>query len=151
MAAAVAALALPYLSIRYLERGSRTWRSAPGAAFEDFDRARRLNPLSPAADLRAGTIAVSLGRLGRARSEFRDSIRIEDTGYARLELALIAAHGRRWGEARSEIARAARLNARDFFVAEARSRILRRQRVDPGAFNRRALALTRSRFTTPTR
>jgi O-antigen ligase len=104
VAAAVAAavlafcsLAASWLSVRELEAGLATWRSAPSEADAHFDRARRLNPLTDAPDVAAGVVAGRRGRLAEMRRAFERALeRNPSSWYSHLELALVdAAEGRR--------------------------------------------------------
>ena len=147
--AAAVALGPAYLATRYDDRAARTWTANPQAAFRDLDRASGLAPLSARPELRAGTLAVDLGELGRARRHFRDSLDREDTWYAHLSLALIASHQGRKQEASREIQIALTLNREDPFVSEAFTRVRRGRKLDPAAFNQDIEELNRDRFTRP--
>ncbi|HEU0023838.1 MAG TPA: O-antigen ligase family protein [Thermoleophilaceae bacterium] len=147
--AAAVALGPAYLATRYDDRAARTWTANPQAAFRDLDRASGLAPLSARPELRAGTLAVDLGELGRARRHFQDSLDREDTWYAHLSLALIASHQGRKQEASREIRIALTLNREDPFVSEAFTRVRRGRKLDPAAFNQDIEELNRDRFTRP--
>jgi tetratricopeptide (TPR) repeat protein len=149
LVAAAAALGPAYLSTRYEERAARTWTADAGAALRDLDRAADLNPLSSRPLLRAGTLAVDLGRLGAARRYFERSLEREDTWYARFELALIASSEGRQREARRQIAIARALNREDLLVSDAARRIRDNRRAGPRAFNRQITEMNRDRFTRP--
>ena len=147
--AAAIAVGPAYLATRYDDRAARTWTANPAAAFRDLDRASGLAPLSARPELRAGTLAVDLGELGRARRHFRESLEREDTWYAHLSLALIASQQGRKQEASREIRIALTLNREDPFVSEAFTRVRRGRKLDPAAFNRDIEELNRDRFTRP--
>jgi tetratricopeptide (TPR) repeat protein len=138
-----------YLATRYDDRAARTWTANPAAAFRDLDRASDLAPLSARPELRAGTLAVDLDQLGRARRHFEASLDREDTWYAHLSLALIASQEGKKAQARREIEIALTLNREDRFVSEAFRRIRRGRRLDPAAFNKDIEELNRDRFTRP--
>jgi O-antigen ligase len=149
LAAGLVAVAPAYLSSRYDDRGARTWTANPRAAFDDLERASDLAPLSSRPELRAGTLAVDLGRLELAREHFERALEREDTWYAHTSLALIASSQGQRAEARREIGIAHALNREDRFVSEALRRIRRGRKLDPEAFNRDIEELNRDRFTRP--
>lgn len=149
LVAAAVAVGPAYLATRYDDRAARTWTAYPEAAFADLDRASGLAPLSARPELRAGTLAVDLDQLDRARRHFRDSLEREDTWYAHLSLALIASRQGRNRQAAREIRIARSLNGEDRFVSEASRTIRRGRRLDPAAFNRDIEELNRDRFTRP--
>ena len=132
---AVAALAIQYLALRYFERAGRLGAADPAAAFADLDRAADLNPLWVQPHLRAGALAVRVGDPARARVAFGKALDIEGSWYAHLELALLDSQVGRFRSAGRQLELATRLNASDEFLAEARRRIRRRERIDPAAFN----------------
>ncbi len=134
--AAVGSLALPYAAQRQYERGVASGVGDLRRTYGALDNAASLNPLRPDPHLRAGLVAVAAGDPGRARSEFRRSLHVEDNWYAHLELALLDSQAGRFRSARAEIARAQTLNAEDRFLAEAAARIRGRRRIDPAQFNR---------------
>jgi tetratricopeptide (TPR) repeat protein len=137
-AAACAALALPYVSLRYLER-ARAESSQPAAAYRDLDRAAALDPLSVDPALSKGVIAVQAGQPRRARAAFREALTVEEHWLPHFELALLDASRRRFAAARGELARAERLNAMDPIVEDVGKRVARRERIDPAAINRSVL------------
>jgi hypothetical protein len=149
LVAALVAVGPAYLASRYDDRGARIWTADPDAAFDDLERASDLAPLSSRPELRAGTLAVDLGRLTLARRHFERALEREDTWYAHASLALIASSERKKTEARREIRIARTLNREDRFVSEALRRIRRGQRLNPEAFNRDIEKLNRDRFTRP--
>lgn len=71
--AAVLAVSLvpPYLSERYTNNAYRNWRSDPGRAFADLDRARSLNPFAEEPWLAEGAIARELGDAERELEALR--------------------------------------------------------------------------------
>jgi tetratricopeptide (TPR) repeat protein len=138
-----------YLASRYDDRGARIWTANPRAAFDDLERASDLAPLSSRPELRAGTLAVDLGRLELARAHFERALEREDTWYAHASLALIASNQGRNAEARREIGIAHGLNREDRFVSESLRKIRNGKKLDPEAFNRDIEELNRDRFTRP--
>jgi tetratricopeptide (TPR) repeat protein len=149
LAGGLVAVAPAYLASRYDDRGARTWTANPEAAFDDLERASDLAPLSSRPELRAGTLAVDLGRLALAREHFERALEREDTWYAHMSVALIASSEGRGAEARREIGIAHAQNREDRFVSEALRRIRRGQKLDPEVFNRDIEELNRDRFTRP--
>lgn len=112
-----AAFAAPWIAELDIDRASKGWTSDPDGALERLDRARALNPLSPKADLVAGTIALRLGRLNEADMRFRRAHAREPVdAYALLELGLIAAERDDRGRATAMLVRAVRLSPRDEIV-----------------------------------
>ncbi len=66
-----ATLIPPFLSERYTNHASDSWRLDPARAYADLDRARTLNPLSEEPWLVEGAIAREAGVGGRAIEAFR--------------------------------------------------------------------------------
>ncbi len=132
---AAIALAAPYLSLVSINRAFSVFRANPQQAYRDLEVARKLDPLSVNPLTSEGTIALYAGDLDRAQTWFERSVRKEDDWYPRLELALIAAKQGRFAVARQQLAAAARLDADDPLIADARSLIDRRRRIDPYTFN----------------
>lgn len=64
----------PFLSERYVEDAYDVWRSDPGRAYSDLDRARSLNRLSVEPWLAEGAIARASGDRQRAINAFREGI-----------------------------------------------------------------------------
>jgi hypothetical protein len=64
----------PFLSQRYVNDAYDVWRSDPGRAYADLDRARSLNPLSVDPILAEGAIARANGDRARAIHAFGDAI-----------------------------------------------------------------------------
>jgi O-antigen ligase len=147
-AAALVALVPPYLSQRYVGQALSGWKVDSAGSFRDLNRAAALNPLSSVPRMTEGTIAVSLGRDGRARRSFGQALEIEQLWYPHMELALLDAQAGRFRLARREISAASRLSRKDPFIAEARGLILARSGVDARAFNLAMESQIRNTFTT---
>ena len=145
-AAAAAGLALPYVSLRYLERGRDAWTAAPAAAFADIERAQDWNPLATQPLLSEGLLALELGDNDRAGATFREVLDKEESWVAYFELALIEASERRWTPAERLLERASALNERDPLIVDARRRITERQDIVPAEINREVLSLSLHRF-----
>ena len=79
----------PWLSARYVDSASRSWRSSPSQAYRMLDRARAFNRLSDQPDLIAGTIAERRRDYGRMKVAFTRALERNHAGwYARLELGI---------------------------------------------------------------
>jgi hypothetical protein len=137
-AVAAASLVLPYASLRYVERARSEWNN-PTAAYRDLDRAAALNSISVEPTLTEGIIAVQAGQSWRARAAFENTLGIEEHWLPHFELALLTASEGRFDAARRELARAERLNAMDPMIEDVRSRVERKERIDPAAINRSIL------------
>jgi hypothetical protein len=146
---AIVAMALPHLASRWTDRAFAGFRADPEQAYADLERARSANPLDPNGWVSEGTIAMALGDEPRSIRAFRRSLDVEDTWYARMELAVLAAHEGRFPAARREIRAAARMNGVDPAVGDARRLIAGRRRINPLGFNTRVVERARSYFTRP--
>jgi len=98
-------------------------------------RAARWNPVSPAAAINQGALALQLGEYKRATRSFNRALERETNWVPYLELALIQAHSGRFGPAGRLLDRAAALDANDPVIADARAKISHHVRLDPGAVN----------------
>jgi hypothetical protein len=125
--AAIASLALPWISARLTDNAADGWPADPEGAISELDTARELNPLSARPDLVAGTIAIRDDRPQQARAAFARASEREPTNwYALLELgSLDIAAGRR-GEGIAWLRDARSLNPAEPLIAAA----LRRARSD---------------------
>ena len=140
--AALFTLGASWMSVRYLDRANAEWRLSPKHAFRDLDRADNFNPLTPTPRLTEGSISIQLSRPARARTAFEAALDREDNWYSWFELALLDAQAGRFARAKTEIAKAAKLNASDPFVIEARRQIAARNHIDPASFNGQVRGLT---------
>lgn len=137
LVAALASLALPWLSAREVERAADVWRSDPDDAYASLERARWLNPLSARPDLFAGAIAMREEDYDRAEAAFGRALeRNEDDWYAELELALVAALEGRVDEALTRLDRAEALNPGEEAVEVVRAGIASGEPVDPRVIDR---------------
>jgi tetratricopeptide (TPR) repeat protein len=139
--AALVALALPYLSSRYVDSALHRARSDPAGAGRDLDRAASLDPLSPDPRYAAAGIALDRSRFADARRAFEQALDVEDGWYPHFGLALLDARAGRFASARSEIGRARALNPLDPLVVKAADLIAKGKRIDPRAVDRKTLAL----------
>ncbi|MEA2124257.1 MAG: hypothetical protein QOI80_1039 [Solirubrobacteraceae bacterium] len=124
--AALAFLSLlgPWLSLRYRDRASNTWRTNVATAYRDLDRAAGLDPLSPQPYVLQGVIALSNGDVVKAQDGFRRALDREDQWLPHFALGAIAADAGDRALARRELEAAARLNVRDTFLPEVSKRVL---------------------------
>lgn len=140
--AALAALALgaPWLSRMQVQSAARAWTASPATAYARLRDAARLNPLSAEPSLIAGTIALRLHELDRARRQFTLALgRSPGNAYATLELGAIAST-RGQAEAALRLLRGAvALAPRSVLAREALARARRGERVDITDLNRSIL------------
>jgi hypothetical protein len=131
-----AAVALPWLSFAYRQAGARAWRTDPTGAYQRFELAADLDPLSADALVVEGSVAIRLRDFARAREAFERALDREPKNwYAHLELALIAGRLGDYAEARVQIDRARALNPLDPGVVKAAELIERRAPIDPDEVN----------------
>lgn len=87
--AASASFGAPWLSARYVENASRSWRAQPDEAYRMLDRARSLDRLSDKPDVIAGTIAGRRRDFERMKSAFGRALERDDTNwYSWFELGV---------------------------------------------------------------
>jgi O-antigen ligase len=135
--AAIASLALPWLSQLEVESAARVWTRAPQSAYSRLDEAARLDPLSDEAYLVAGSIALRYGDLVHAGHEFSLALaRTHGDAYATLELGAIASAQGRRPQALALLARATRLNPRDTLARQALRLVQGGHRVNVEELNR---------------
>jgi tetratricopeptide (TPR) repeat protein len=148
--AAVAVLAasylLPWLAELEIDRAAETWRADPDGAFRRLERAEDLNPLAARPALTAGTIALRVGRMEKARQEFAEALEREPRNvYALLELGAIAAvQGDRRAALRL-VGRANSLSPRDEDLRDALRRLEENRPLALSGLNKRILERARSR------
>ena len=137
-------LGAPWLSERWSDQASRSWRSDPAKALDLVDRAAAANPLNSRPYLVGGIILVRIDDLPRARAEFEKAMaRQPRSFYAALELGAIASE---FGQKRAALAwleRARRASPKDPVVLYALDRVRRGQRVTPSDINDRIVRRTR--------
>ena len=140
MAAAVS-LAAPWLRTLEVQSAATIWTRSPSTAYARLHDAGRLDPLSDEADLVAGSIALRLSELPLAAHSFELALgRTPGDAYATLELGAIASSKGERAKAIALLARAVRLNRRDFLARQALATARAGQRVDVRALNRAILA-----------
>ncbi len=138
--AAVASLALPWLSQLEVESAARIWTKAPQSAYARLRDAADLNPLSDEASLVAGSIALRYGELTRADREFAHALARTPGGvYATLERGAIASAGGRRAAAIALLERALRLDPRETLAEQALATTRAGHRVNIAALNRSIL------------
>jgi hypothetical protein len=140
--AALAALALtaPWLSRMEVQSAARVWRTSPATAYARLDQAASLNPLSAEPNLIAGTIALRLNELGRARTQFQLALqRAPGDAYATLELGAIASSRGEAALGLRLLRRAAALNPRSALTEQALAGARRRERINIVDLNRSIL------------
>jgi len=127
---AAGSLVAPWLSLRYRERASDAWRTAPGQAYVDLDRAAGIDPLSVDAPILQGVIALTRGELIPARAGFTEALTREEDWLAHFGLAVVAAAEGDEVTAREEIRVARSLNDIDPQLREVSKRVLAGGEVD---------------------
>jgi tetratricopeptide (TPR) repeat protein len=138
--AATASLAAPWLSQLELQSAARIWTSAPQTAYARLHEAAQLNPLSDAAYLLAGSIALRYGELERAEREFALALeRSSDDAYATLERGAIASAKGERAVALRLLQRAVRLDPREPLTSQTLEQVRAGQRVSIEALNRSIL------------
>jgi O-antigen ligase len=138
--AAVASLALPWLSQLEVESAARIWTKAPQSAYARLRDAADLNPLSDEASLVAGSIALRYGELTRADREFAHALARTPGGvYATLERGAIASAGGRRAAAIALLERALRLDPRETLAEQALATTRAGHRVNIAVLNRSIL------------
>jgi O-antigen ligase len=148
--AAVAVLAvsylLPWLAELEIDRAAETWRADPDGAFRRLERAEDLNPLAARPALTAGTIALRVGRVEKARQEFAEALEREPRNvYALLELGAIAAVRGDRRAALGLVGRANSLSPRDDDLRDALRRLEENRPLVLRGLNERILERARSR------
>jgi O-antigen ligase len=117
-ALAALSLLLPWLSLRYQDRATSEWRTNPGVAYRDLDRAAALNFLSPEPEELRGVIGLSGGDLVAAERGFRRALDREERWLPHFGLGAAAAALRDERRADAEFAEARRLNRADPVLPE---------------------------------
>jgi hypothetical protein len=147
VAALAASFVLPWWSATLQERAARTWGSSPTSAFQDLNRARQLNPLSPDPDLLEGAIASRRDQLGRMDRAFRRALDRDDRlWYAHFELALAEAATGKRRAALAQLGQARRLDPREDAIGKVRSLVLGAKLIDRAAIDRIFLERVRGRI-----
>jgi O-antigen ligase len=133
-------LGLPWLSRMEVESAAKAWTQRPSSAYAQLHQAAEINPLSAEPNLIAGTIALRLRQLDRARVEFERAVsRLPGNAYATLELGAIASSRGHAEEALRLLERAAFLSPRNELTKQALETARKGERVDVEALNRSIL------------
>ncbi|MDT4940891.1 MAG: hypothetical protein QOJ34_980 [Pseudonocardiales bacterium] len=147
--AAAVPLAVGWLSSREVDSALAGWRNSPAASVSMLNRAASLNPFSDRPYLLAAAIAGRVGDRGAMAVELQRADQRSDANwYTHLLLAIVAADGHRWAQARNQVKLAARLNPREETIRAAALAIARKRPLDlqhvNDAFLSRAQHLVRS-------
>ena len=133
----------PWLSARYVDSASRSWRSAPAQAYRMLDRARALDPLSDQPDLIAGTIAERRHDYRRMKVAFTRALARNHAGwYARLELGIAEYLTGNRSAALDQLERARVLDPREPVIRLVLRRVRARAAIDLSAIDRAFLERT---------
>ena len=123
-AAAIVALAFPYLSVREVSIADDEQAANPAAALRDFTRAADLNPLNAIPGRLAGAVALTSGEYKVAAQRFRQSIDREPGGwFAWLGAGLAASATGDRAAARHDYQVAFSINTRQPAIREALARV----------------------------
>lgn len=138
--AGAASLLAPWFSQLQLQNAAKIWPTAPRKAYAELDDAARLNPLSDAPYLLAGSIALRFGDLARADHEFSLALgRNSDDAYATLERGAIASARGEQKLALALLQRTARLSPHDELIHEVLMSVRKGERVSIDELNRSIL------------
>jgi hypothetical protein len=134
---ASASYGAPWLSVRYVDRASTSWRSSPEQAYQMLDRARSINPLSETPDLIAGTIAGRKRDYPRMKKAYARALKRNPSDwYALFELGMAEYLTRNRRSALDHLERARALNPREPVIRQVIRDVRARRAVDPSAINR---------------
>jgi hypothetical protein len=127
----------PWLSARYVDNASRSWRSYPAQAYQMLDRARTLNPLSDTPDLIAGTIAGRRHDYVRMKVAYTRALKLDPHDwYAQLELGIAEYFTGNRSAAFVSLERAKALNPRESLISFVLRRVRAREKIDTAALDR---------------
>lgn len=135
----------PWLAQRELDRASDVFAVRPRESYARLDRAADLDPLSDAAALLEGSIAIRYRDLPRADAAFARALdRVPDGLYATLQRGAIASARGDAPAARRLLARARRLAPRDATTREAYGIVRNGGTIDLDNLSRRILGQARA-------
>jgi O-antigen ligase len=135
--AAAVSLSVTWLSQLELQSAARIWTSEPQTAYARLNDAAELNPLSDAAYLLAGSIALRYNELTRAQREFSLALsRSDRDAYATLERGAIASAKGEHAAALALLQRALRLDPREPLTKEALALVRAGHRINVEQLNR---------------
>jgi hypothetical protein len=127
----------PWISARQVARAADLWRQDPASAYSTLRQAARLDPLSDAAPVLAGTIAAERGDLAQMRRSFEQAIaRDPHNWFSHTQLAVAQANAGAWEAAAGSARTAAHLDPREPVVAQIQRAIRRRKPPRTDAVNR---------------
>lgn len=117
---AALSLAAPWLSRMEVQSAAKVWPQARSTAYARLRDAAQINPLSAEPSLIAGTIALHLNEVARARRQFELALdRVPGNAYATLELGAIASSRGEASEALRLLQKAVFLSPRSGLTREA--------------------------------
>jgi O-Antigen ligase len=129
--------AAPWLSARYVDSASHSWRSDPARAYQMLDRARTLDPLSDTPDLIAGTIAGRRHDYARMKAAYTRALKRDPHDwYARFELGVAEYLTGDRSAALAHLERARALNPRESLIRDVLRRVRAREKIDTAALDR---------------
>ncbi len=138
--AAAVSLSVTWFSQLELQSAARIWTSTPQTAYARLKDAAELNPLSDAAYLLAGSIALRYSELGRAEHDFSLALsRSPSDAYATLERGAIASSKGERTAALELLERAVRLDPREPLTREALELVRAGHRINIEQLNRSIL------------
>lgn len=137
--AVVASLVLPWLALRYRDRAAETWRSNPEMAYQDLNRAARLDPLSDQALVDKGAIAIIRSDLTGAETAFSSALDRQQSWLPHFGLALVADQSGDRARTERELAAALRQHPKDRVLPVVAAAVRRAGAVDPATALRDAL------------
>ncbi len=127
----------PWLSARYVDNASRSWRAHPAQAYQMLDRARTLNPLSDTPDLIAGTIAGRRHDYVRMKVAYTRALKRDPHDwYAQFELGIADYLTGNRIAAFVHLKSAKALNPRESLIRFVLRRVRAREKIDTSALDR---------------
>jgi tetratricopeptide (TPR) repeat protein len=127
----------PWLSERELRRGTEIAAANPEAAIKDFDRAAKLNPLTPLPDKAAGVVDIRSGDYAAAQRDLSAAFE-RDQGDSGLHLLLgvVASSAGRQQEAIRFVTEAQRLAPQDEITGRVLNALRKGRKLDPRKVDR---------------
>jgi len=123
-AGALAAVAIPYVAARRVQRAIAVWPQRPALAYAELRSASDLLPFDAQIDLVGGAIGLNLQAPATARRWMAQAQAHDKRAWlAPFALGLIDGERGRRARAQAQLARAQRLNPREAVVARARARL----------------------------
>jgi len=123
-AAAIAALAVPFVTAREVRKATRVWPAQPALAYGELRSATGLMPFDAQLYLVGAAIALNLGERERAHTWLERAERRDDQNWLTpFALGLIEGERGRRGRSRVQLRRALSLNPREQTIAIALERL----------------------------